>query len=212
MRKKYWKGCKMNLEEAKEKYNIHKGKQEYIERQIEEGKIKIKSLNEDFEIYSKARIVFVEVSNQTKESFKEKVESLITMAINSVFERDFAFELKFEEKRNKIECTPIVKENGNEYTPKEDMGGGILDIIGFAFKIVLWALEEPKSRNLLYLDEPMRFLGKLNIRGAQMIKEISEKLNVQVIMNTHDDAMIEIADSSYSVSHNGVKSKVVKVK
>ena len=50
-----------------------------------------------------------------------------------------------ERKRNKLECRPVVMEGDYEYTAKDEMGGGIIDIISFAFRVVLWSLESPLS-------------------------------------------------------------------
>lgn len=165
----------------------------------------------------KARWVLTEVAQMTQKKFKSKVESLVTMAIQSVFDRPFQFHLEFERKRNKMECRPIITEvvDGVERVyddPENDMGGGAMDIISFALRIVLWSLERPPSRNVIILDEPMKNMGKLITLGGQVLREISHRLGFQLIIITHDDELIDIADRSYQVSHDGNKSHVVLVK
>lgn len=160
----------------------------------------------------KARWVLTEVATITQKQFKTRVETLVTMAIRAVFERPFKFLLEFERKRNKMECRPEIKElvNGKwrTYDPTEDMGGGIVDIISFALRIVLWSLEKPRSRNIIIFDEPMKNLGKLVTLSGQILKEISHKLNFQLIIITHEDALIEVADRAYYVSHDGDQSHI----
>ena len=78
------------------------------------------------------------------------------MAIRSVFDRPFRFVLNFERKHNKLAIQPVVMEGENEYVPKEDMGGGVLDIIGFALRVVLWSLEKPRSRNVMIVNRKQR--------------------------------------------------------
>jgi ABC-type glutathione transport system ATPase component len=165
----------------------------------------------------KARWVLTEVAQLTQTKFKAKVESLVTMAIQSVFDRPFQFHLEFERKRNKMECRPVVTEivDGQERIyedPENDMGGGAMDIISFAFRIVLWSLERPPSRNVIILDEPMKNMGKLITLGGQVLREISHKLGFQLVIITHEDELIDIADRSYQVLHDGNKSRVELVK
>ena len=111
-----------------------------------------------------------------------------------------------------MECEPVIFENGNEFVPKDDMGGGILDIISFALRIVLWGLETPKSRNLIILDEPFKQCGKLITKACQMVKEISKMLGVQIIMVTHSDELIDIADKSWHVQYTNGMSIVTEDK
>jgi len=164
--------------------------------------------------FIKARWVLSKVAEQTQLRFKEKVESLVTMAIQSVFDRNFKFVLVFEQKRNKFECRPVVMENSIEYTPKDDMGGGIVDVISFALRVVLWNLQKPKSRNILILDEPMKYVGKGDLldRAGNMLREISHRLGIQLILVTHEPQLSEIADIAYLVSHRNGKSEAELIK
>lgn len=176
-------------------------------------KTKIGGLKQSESLYNdliKARWVITEVTRLTQKRFKQRVESLITMVIRSVFNRDFEFELVMERKRNKLECRPVIKENGNEFDPKFERGGGLIDVISFAFRIVLWSLEKPRSRNVFVLDEPFRFIGKGEMlkRVGKMLKELSEKLDFQIIMVTHEKQLEIVADKIFEVSYDGIHSHV----
>jgi ABC-type transporter Mla maintaining outer membrane lipid asymmetry ATPase subunit MlaF len=165
----------------------------------------------------KARYVLVEVQQLTQQRFKEKFESLITIAIRNVWDRSFRFCLEFENKRNQMQCNIVVKEtvDGVErvYNDlKNEVGGSMLDVIAFAGRIVLWSLENPKSRNVIVLDEPMKNMGELIILGAQIIREISHNLGFQLIIITHDKELIDIADKAWVVSHSNGKSNLELIK
>lgn len=182
-----------------------------LKTQKQEDFENLKSHSEDL---VKARWVLSTVAEQTQLRFKEKVESLVTMAIQSVFDRPFQFVMIFEQKRNKFECRPVVMEDGVEYIPKEDMGGGIVDIISFALRVVLWSLQKPRTRNVLVLDEPMKYVGKGELldKAGNMLREISHQLGIQLILVTHEPQLSEIADIAYQVSHkkNGSQVELIK--
>ena len=179
------------------------------EEQIDEGLVQIDNLNE-------ASWIISEIQKAVQQKSKEKIENLVTMAIKSVYDRPFGFELRFERKRDKMECQPLIYEivNGEkEYydDPENELGGGIVDICSFALRIVLWTMETPRSRNVFILDEPGKNLGQLITSFGQMLREISHKLNLQFIIITHDDALVSIADRSWTVEHDGRESHVSQI-
>jgi DNA repair exonuclease SbcCD ATPase subunit len=200
----------MNLNDIKEKLVDLKSEQRIIERQIDEANNILGDLIIKKDNHTKAKWVLVEVQRLTQLKFKEHVEKLVTMAIKSIFDRPFTFHLEFEYKRNKLECRPVVRENGNEYDPVEDMGGGILPPVSFALRVVLWELEKPRSRGVFILDEPLKgSLGSDELeRAIEMFKTISHKLGFQLIIITHEKKLVNIADRAFIVKHDGTKSNV----
>lgn len=163
----------------------------------------------------KARWVLSEVQQLTQQRFKERVEALVTMAIKSVFDRPFGFELVFERKRDKMECRPVIYEmvdgNRQDYEdPEYDTGGGILDVISFALRVVLWSMEKPRTRNVMVLDEPGKNLGDLVPLFGNILRQISHELKIQLIIITHDASLMEIGDLSYHVEHDERESHVTK--
>jgi len=196
----------LQIESCMRKVGELKSRRSYIQTLIVQKKEEVKKKEEQILKHEKARWVFTEVARLTQEKFEGRVNSLATMAIKSVFDRPFSFKLLFERKRNALECTPVVMEGENTYIPKDDMGGGIIDIISFAFRVVLWGMEKPRSRALLVLDEPFRFMGSLSTRAGQMIRELSNKLNLQFLIVTHEPELAAIGDSTYWITHDGTQS------
>lgn len=203
----------MTIAEITEKYTQLKAKRDLIKADLLNKQAKVAALKSKNDAQIKARWVLTEVAQQTQQRFQEKVDTLVTMAIRSVFDRPFEFHLLFERKRNKMECKPIIREGDRVYDdPEYDLGGGILDVISFAFRIVLWSLQNPRSRNVIILDEPMKNMGKLISLGGQVLKEISHQLNLQLIIVTHDEELVEIGDAMFKITHDGSMSHVGTVK
>ncbi|KKM00110.1 hypothetical protein LCGC14_1807670 [marine sediment metagenome] len=196
------------------RYEKLKTKKEVLESEIQSKRQHFNTLQQQYQNLIKARWILTEVAKETQIRFKAKVESLVTMAIQSVFDRPFKFVLEFERKRNKLECRPIVMEGDAEYVPKDDLGGGIIDIISFALRVVLWSLQQPRSRNTLILDEPMKYVGKGELldRAGQMLREVSHRLGIQLILVTHEPQLADIADIAYEVEHVKGKSVVKMIK
>ena len=204
----------MTVQEVVSEYNEIRVKRDLLKSSIDKKRADLSVLKVKNERQVKARWILTEVSQMTQKRFQTKVETLVTMAIRSVFDRPFEFHLEFERKRNRMECRPIIVETdkGIYDDPEYDLGGGILDIVSFAFRIVLWSLQKPHSRNIIILDEPMKNMGRLISLGGQVLKEISYKLNLQLIIVTHDDGLTEIGDKVFQITHDGTKSSVKVIK
>jgi len=194
----------------KEQLDLIKGRHASLLDEIKDINNIVDLQEHKMEVGEKARAVLNEAGLKVQEVFKHKVENLMTLAIRSVFDRPYDFKLIFEKKRNTVECRPVIFLEENELDPKEDMGGSIIDIISFVFRVVLWSLDRPRKRNVFVLDEPMRFVEKGdNIeRAGQMLKHISKELGFQIIMVTHEPELVKIGDRIWKVSHDGVKSTV----
>ena len=163
----------------------------------------------------KARFVLAEVAKLTQTKFTSYVESLVTMAIKSIFDRPFQFKVDFDLKRNKSECFLRIVEGEDEepFVPRDELGGGMLDTISFALRIVLWSLQNPRSCNTIFLDEPWKFIGQDELldRAGSMLREISQRMNIQFIITTHQPKLTDIADNAWKVEHNGKYSVVTQI-
>lgn len=162
----------------------------------------------------KARWVLSEVSRLTQTAFKRDVENLVTMVIRSVLDQPLTFCVDFEIKRNKSECLLRVRERGNEpYVPKEEQGGGLVDVISIALRVVFWSLQKPRSRNVFLLDEPTPNIGKGKPlrRLGNVLRELSHRLKVQFILVSHESNLIDTADRAWYVWHDGICSIVEQV-
>lgn len=188
-----------------------KVKRDDLGRRIRNTEAIVERGKEDAAKLVKARWVVSEVARLTQSRFKKRVEDLVTMAIRSVMDQPLKFLVDFEIKRNKSECYLRVRDGDSEpYVPKEEQGGLIVNLIGFALNVVLLCLQRPRSRKLIVLDERFPFSGKGETlkRVGAMLREISHGLGFQMLIVTHEPELAEIADRAWEVGHNGIHSVV----
>jgi len=206
----------MNLENIENRFFNIKSNVNFLQNKLKSKEEFLTLEKKNRDDFLAANYIITEVAKNTQEKFKERVEKLVTLAIQSVFEDNYEFVLKFERKRNQTECQLIVMENGIEFVPKDDMGVGIIDIISFALRIVLWSLQSPKSRAFFVLDEPLKHVGSGTeeeiIRAAKMMKELSHKLKFQLVIATHEPQLVMIIDRAYKFKRINGKSVVTLIK
>lgn len=200
----------------KKHVNEQKARREVYQNMLIEKETKLKFLKDRVDHIAKAKWVISEVVSLTQQSVKEYIEGLVTMGLNSVFDRDYKFTVDFDMRDNASNCLLRVQEGDWEpYVPKDDQGGGILDVLSFCLRVVLWSLEYPKSRSFFYLDEPMKFVGNGDSeevkRAVDMIKEVSRRLEFQLVINTHEPMIASIGDKVFQVTHKDRKSIVTSI-
>ena len=203
----------MNLRTLQSRIDRHKGKRElltqtrkHLQEREKEKKAEQKKLSEAIGI-AKA------VALKTNQTFRTRFEQLVTMALQSVFTyRNFRFTLEPVENKKSVFYQPTIWSDGNPYDPNYDMGGGVRNICSIASRICAWSMMKKRTRNTFILDEPFIWAGDLTPTAAEMLREISTKANLQIIMVTHNESLIDIGDRVYKIEHDGETSSVRKIK
>lgn len=152
-------------------------------------------------IISAVRVI-QEVAKETQEKLESEISEIVTAAIQAIFKENHRLKICFEMKRNKTEAEIFVEdENGNELNLYNDDGGGLIDIVTFALRLACWRIKADKTAPIFIFDEPWKNLSKkFRPAAMQFMKEISEKLNIQIIMITHIDEFIDEADKIIKIS------------
>lgn len=154
-----------------------------------------------------AQLIIQTVAQLTQKQLEYHVAELVTLAMAAVFENPYSLSVEFTQKRGRTEAILLFARDEQSIDPLTASGGGAVDVASFALRVALWSLAVSRTRATLVLDEPLKWLkgGSLPTKGALMIKEISAKLGIQIIMISHIPDQIGGADSIINVEiKNGV--------
>lgn len=201
----------MQINELQEEYDQLLARKTVLLVDNKTSKRKVRKIKKEISAHIEARDTIAKVIQLTQFRIRRYIERTVTLAIRSVFDRDYTFHLKFKEQRNKIECIATVKEHGNIREPKADMGGGLMDIIAIGFRVALLLIEVPRSRMFLFLDQPFSHCGGLIKKAATMVKELNRELGIQFVIITHERKLSKIADRSWLIEHDSIKSIVSRI-
>lgn len=161
-----------------------KGQKQQVEKSIFNLQQEIREKKRDLIRHEQAREIIREVGLKTQQTLQFHISNITSMALESVFDNPYELSVEFVQRRNKTECDLHFVRDGNEMKPLDSCSYGAVDVAAFALRIASWSMQNPRSRNVIILDEPFKHLkGKeTNLRLLDMIKEISKKLNLQIIM------------------------------
>lgn len=193
-----------------ELFNQKKGELNSLNSNLEKTKKERIQNKKDMIRSERAQMIIQEVARKTQEKIKFHIEDVVGLAISTIFGNEYNFELDFVVKRNKTECDMfLIDKEGNRFNPIDDNGGGVVDLVSFALRISLWNLQRGKKNNTIILDETFKHLSKDNIDNVSMLlKNLSERLEIQFILVTHIPEFSEIADKVFEVKKIKRESKV----
>jgi len=195
------------LNQLERAFNANIDRRKYLARDILINLKKAQNIRRELASAMEARTVLQILAKEAQNEGVYSIIDIINMALSAVFEEEIKFTIEFIEKRNKTEVEMYLEDqDGNKTTPRWDEAGGVLDIVFLAFRISLWAMSKPAP--VILLDEPVKNLSKpQQINASKILKTLSEELNLQFILVTHETALIESADRVFEVTKkNGISS------
>ena len=202
----------MKLNNYKQKLSEVIGKRDYIEKQLKSKESEYSETVQYHKDILIAQSFLQAVAQRTQEQLKYHIRDVVQLALDTVFPGEIVFDICFEIKNGRTTAKLLLLENDEEIDPLRDNTGGLVDMASLGLRIAAWALGY--TRPVLILDEPMKNLDKeKRPLGAQVIRDLSDELKLQMIIVTHDDELTEIADKTFHVSR--VKEdgyKVSKIK
>jgi DNA repair ATPase RecN len=187
----------MSIQDLRVRLEREKGRFAQVEEDISQSQDLLSDLRIRGIDIEQSAIILQMAAQQTQSQLSFYISDMVTAAIEAVFLDDnFQFHLEFVQRRGKTEADLFLGDSkGNRIKPADAEGGGLIDIISFALRICLWSLTK-SSRVVMVLDEPLKFLSRdLLPKAGELVKSLSERLNLQIIMVSHLDELINEADN-----------------
>lgn len=162
--------------------------------QIKQEKRELLQAKHELAVSSKVLEIIQAVSKGMQFKTKIHISGIVTKCLKTIFGDDtYEFDIEFKERANKTTAEIVFTKDGEQFDPKDEMGGGILEVAAFALRLSAIILSQPTIRRIMILDEPFK-----NIRGEEyrsrvkdLIMSLADELNVQFIINIDTDVYPE---------------------
>ena len=199
-----------DIKNLRNKLEQSKGAKAQLETSLTNLQTQLKEKGRSLRQHEQAKEIIRTVGQKTQEQIQFHIEDIVSMALDAVFDNPYKFSVDFVQRRNRTECDLYFVRDGNKVDPLTASGVGAVDVAAFALRIASWSMQTPHSRNTIILDEPFRFLSKnYQEQASLMLKEISQKLGIQMIIISHEETLTENVDAIFQVS---IKKGISNVK
>jgi hypothetical protein len=177
------------------------------ENLISEEEQNLSNILEKRRIHEEASSTLLQYLELGKLKSKCVFEEIATSAIQGIFGKEARVEIEYSEKRNNSSAElkialPLNIGKGNILIPLENDGGGLNDVICFAFVVSLLELTNPKLQGPLMADETFKHLDEWRMQECgEMIRTTlnpdnngAEGDGRQLIFTTHKKKLLPYAD------------------
>lgn len=152
-----------------------KGKRAFLTKRVGEFEKKKTNLTSRLLAIEAAQVFIQQVAKETQEQLRYHIEDIVQLALDAVFPDQYEFKVMFEIKRGKTEARLCFLRDNIEIDPLNSAGGGVSDVVAFALRLSVWSLG--KTRKVMILDEPFRYLSKdLQPKAGEMLRKLSHKI------------------------------------
>jgi len=198
----------MNLQKYKNFLSRQLAKQELLEAGIDTLTARVSVQTQTLADTETALNAMNMVGVLVQKELKGVIEELVTKALQYVYGETHSFEIESKITRNQPEMYFYLVIDGERYSPRdEEVCGGQADVVSFALRVILWAMQQERTRPTLVFDEPFKFLG--NGKEAEavggMLLYLSEMMGLQFIIITHNTRVVLDGMNRYDVQMNSKK-------
>lgn len=134
-----------------------------------------------------------QIAEETQASAHKQISSVVTKCLETVFGSEaYEFAIKFVQKRGKTEAIPTFIRDGLVIEdPKNELGGGIIDVAAFALRLAELVLTQPKRRRFIAADEIFRFVSR-EYRPAvkELLLMLCQEMELQILLVTHSPELV----------------------
>jgi hypothetical protein len=159
-------------------------------RTLSEKEKELNNITEKILILTQSIEILQDFHLNLEVSVIKKFEELITKGIQEIFGKQYKFIIEFKNENIGTSADFYVKipENDKIINLTSGEGGGIKDFVSVLIRMLYLILEPSKPARILFLDENLKHLDRERaIKALKFIKELAEKLYIQVIFITHLD-------------------------
>lgn len=205
----------MDVEKIKEMFHNCRGIDLQLQKDIKQCEEKKSQLETKLKLLENSQAFLQKVAQETQEHLKFQIEDIVNLALETCFPGEYTFQIDFNISRGKTDAELVFldQKTGRQVDPMNASGGGVVDLTTFALRIACYALEQGTD-NVIVLDEPFRFLSRdLQQRAGEILKTLSERMQLQIIMVSHIGEIIDVADKVFEVKkdEDGIsKIKIIK--
>lgn len=195
-----------------------------LKKQFAQGEARVQVLQESIDSLRERRIVqeadlrademaqafLQQVAKETQEQLKFHLQDLVQTALDTVFPAVYTFKIDFNLARGRTEAVMYLDKDGEKVDPETACGGGVVDVMSFALRIASWSIG--RTAPVIIMDEPFKFLSAgLRPLMGEILRGIIDRLQLQILMVTHDPDFVSVADRTFTIDQKFRKSFVVSV-
>lgn len=190
-----------------------RGQSEMLESQRFTLKLTVKEHSDREELLAATLLVLQQLEETWRGRYEVALAALGSQGLNAVFPDD-TYEVLLESsiKRGTANLDIVLVKNGKRVRLKGGSGGSVVQVLAYLLRHLITTSQRPGLRLLEALDEPFSMVAAEQRPAlSTLVKEITQRLGFQLLFSSHEDELLDAADTAYLV-HPGGKVEQLKSK
>lgn len=188
------------------------GLREALDKQIDDNRRRIRELEHEDELLDLvANLIRQLIDTEVTDGVKA-VERLQSEGLREIFhDQELSVRAEVEESRGKISVTLLTnqrRKDGSvvEGVSDQSFGGSVMTMQSILMRITV--IYRRKMRPLLLLDETLVAVANRYVdRAARFLSTLCKRLGLDVLLITHDEAIVSAAHRAYQVTYQNDRAK-----
>lgn len=198
----------------KNEYESKLAQKKYIEERLNKLEVQYSNKNKELITLQKTNVILNNISNVTREAAKKKLESIVTNALQYIYEKDIEFKIILDIKRGvpsaEFKIVTTVDGVKSEKDPVYSNGGGVVDVVSTALRYSYLISIDDNLANIMILDEPGKMVSEgASEKYAKFIEYLSSKFDIQTILITHNNNLGNITPNVFEVTNVNNNSIII---
>jgi len=190
------------------------GQVKLLERQIAEAATSADAAALQEKLLTYTNEVLLKMEGRWRQSHEQGLAKLLSQGLSATFSDDIQVSVRTSEVRGATSMELRLTQGGVEIgNIIEGTGGSIVSMLNVLLRLLLLVSIRPPITPLLVLDEPFRMVESRHLPAlGQLLRELGERLGVQLVIVSHEEALQDAADMVYEVvpGPDGSMVKLVK--
>jgi len=189
-----------------------RGQEAHIQREIT-------GVNDGME-QARGRVTVLEPAQEVLEhleqtwagQYEEKLGAIGSMGLNAVFPNNhYEVLLEHTTKRGTAHLDIVLVKDDKRVRIKGGSGGSIVQLLAYLLRHLTTVSPHPPLRLLEVLDEPFSMVAQAQRPAlCTLMKDITERLGFQLLFSSHEDELLDAADTALLI-HPGGEVENLKV-
>lgn len=209
---------KQRLNNIREYIFRKRAEKKALEQSISSTNLEIADKERELSLLEKSLAALQKLTDLKKKETVKKIEDVISFGLQAIFE-DSSYKFRILDSIKRKQVVYDFRVYSNSFSSDEGVsildsrGGGVVSIVSFLLRLVLLCMIDKKAERFLALDEPFAALSEnYHENLVATIKQIADKLNVQLLVVSHQKSLDSFGDVVYELRQIGKETGVSLVR
>lgn len=192
--------------------SVWKGREAHIQQEIADESSALLQAQAHVLLLEPAQELLERLEQTWAGEYEEKLAAIGSMGLNAVFPANvYEVILEHTTKRGTAHLDIVLSKDGKRVAIKGGSGGSIVQLLAYLLRHLTTVSQQPPLRLIEVLDEPFSMVALAQREAlCALMRDITERLGFQLIFSSHEEELLEAADTALRV-HRGGEIEPLKV-